>query len=160
MKSADGRWRRSIAQPASSVATKSRVEPLDAPMLRDVSSVSPSVRDDEDRRDAGNLDLDCIGPEDGEFELLDCPSWKKQGGRGTDYFPTSFRARYRPAMVKQRAAHVSQVTYAWVEEWVQFAFVVFLAFVVMVEQGPNRAMHRAKAQAKVVPRPSSHAQGE
>ncbi|GAK65937.1 uncharacterized protein PAN0_010d4159 [Moesziomyces antarcticus] len=116
--------------------------------LRDVSSVSPSVRDDEDRRDAGNLDLDCIGPEDGEFELLDCPSWKKQGGRGTDYFPTSFRARYRPAMVKQRAAHVSQVTYAWVEEWVQFAFVVFLAFVVMVEQGPNRAMHRAKAQAK------------
>ncbi len=91
-----------------------------------------------------SMGLDCIRPEEGEFELLDCPTWKKQGGRGTDYFPTSFRARYKPSMVKQRVVHVSQVTYGWVEEWVQFAFVVFLAFVVMVEQGPNRNVRRAK----------------
>ena len=80
-------------------------------------------------------------PEDGEFEMLDCPTWKKQGGRGTDYFPTSFRARYRPAMVKQRVVHVSQVTYGWVEEWVQFAFVV------MVEQGPSRNVRRGRPNA-------------
>ncbi|CDU26471.1 uncharacterized protein SPSC_06665 [Sporisorium scitamineum] len=114
--------------------------------VRDLACVSPTrksrVADQDHDQDQDLMSLDCVRPEDGEFELLDCPTWKKQGGRGTDYFPTSFRARYRPAMVKQRVAHVSQVTYGWVEEWVQFAFVVFLAFVVMVEQGPNRSMRR------------------
>uniref|UniRef100_V5ET26 Uncharacterized protein n=1 Tax=Kalmanozyma brasiliensis (strain GHG001) TaxID=1365824 RepID=V5ET26_KALBG len=118
--------------------------------VRELACVSPTVK----KRSGGvrdqNLDLttlDDVRPEEAEFELLDCPTWKKQGGRGTDYFPTSFRARYRPTMVKQRVAHVSQLTYGWVEEWIQFAFVVFLAFVVMIEQGPNRNARRGKAGA-------------
>lgn len=94
--------------------------------------------------------LDDIWAEENDFELLDCPSWKKQGGRGTDYFPTSFRARYRPAMVRQRVVHVSRVTYGWVEEWVQFAFVVFLAFVVMVEQGPTGTKRRGQSATPVI----------
>lgn len=122
--------------------------------VRDLASVSPSRqtadgdRDDHHDDEENSMSLDCVRPEDTEFEMLDCPSWKKQGGRGTDYFPTSFRARYRPAMVKQRVAHVSQVTYGWVEEWVQFAFVVFLAFMVMVEQGPNRNNRREMQASK------------
>ncbi|KAJ1026743.1 hypothetical protein NDA16_002040 [Ustilago loliicola] len=120
--------------------------------VRDVACISPTRKgraayegqDFDHDQDRSLMDLDYVRPEDGEFELLDCPTWKKQGGRGTDYFPTSFRARYHPAMVKQRVVHVSQATYGWVEEWVQFAFVVFLAFVVMVEQGPNRNMRRGK----------------
>ncbi|CBQ73208.1 conserved hypothetical protein [Sporisorium reilianum SRZ2] len=116
--------------------------------VRDLACVSPTrtsrFADRHHDRDEDPMSLDCVRPEDAEFELLDCPTWKKQGGRGTDYFPTSLRARYRPAMVKQRVVHVSQVTYGWVEEWVQFAFVVFLAFVVMVEQGPNRNVRRER----------------
>lgn len=122
--------------------------------VQDVACISPTRKgraayqeqDDDFNKDSdrGMTDLDRVRPEDGEFELLDCPTWKKQGGRGTDYFPTSFRARYHPAMVKQRIVHVSQATYGWVEEWVQFAFVVFLAFVVMVEQGPNRNVRRGR----------------
>ncbi|SNX83883.1 uncharacterized protein MEPE_02591 [Melanopsichium pennsylvanicum] len=122
--------------------------------VRDLACVSPAAkrqgRSDatpEEDYDQDMMALDCVRQEDADFEFLDCPSWKKQGGRGTDYFPTSFRARYRPDMVKQRVAHVSQVTYGWVEEWVQFAFVVFLAFVVMVEQGPNRNMRRGRPNA-------------
>ncbi|SPO23597.1 uncharacterized protein UTRI_03877_B [Ustilago trichophora] len=124
--------------------------------VRDLACVSPMSKrtdgkDADEDEDHDYMGLDRIRPEDGEFELIDCPSWKKQGGRGTDYFPTSFRARYRPAMVKQRVVHVSQVTYGWVEEWVQFAFVVFLAFVVMVEQGPNRNARRGKPNATAPP---------
>ena len=119
--------------------------------VRDLACVSPTRKGSTagQEQDQDLTGLDCVGSEDGEFELLDCPTWKKQGGRGTDYFPTSFGARYRPAMVKQRVVHVSQVTYGWVEEWVQFAFVVFLAFVVMVEQGPNRSMRRGRPNASV-----------
>ncbi|TKY89324.1 hypothetical protein EX895_001855 [Sporisorium graminicola] len=119
--------------------------------VQDLACISPTRKgrsaDQNVDEDDDLMSLDCLHPEDGEFELLDCPTWKKQGGRGTDYFPTSFRARYRPAMVKQRVVHVSQVTYGWVEEWVQFAFVVFLAFVVMVEQGPNRNVRRERPAA-------------
>jgi len=115
-----------------------------------VACVSPDIASGERAdEDFDPMDLDFVRPEDGEFELLDCPSWKKQGGRGTDYFPTSLRARYRPAMVKQRVVHASQVTIGWVEEWVQFAFVVFLAFIVMVEQGPHRNMRRGKPTTSV-----------
>ncbi|PWY99561.1 hypothetical protein BCV70DRAFT_148227, partial [Testicularia cyperi] len=89
---------------------------------------------DERRSDGGR------SSEEGEFEMLDCPTWKKQGGRGTDYFPTSFRARYHPAMMKQRATVATQMTYGWVEDWIQFALVVFLAFLVTVEQGPGRVL--------------------
>lgn len=118
--------------------------------VQELACVSPSTKS-RGRADEefDHMDLDCVLPEDGEFELLDCPSWKKQGGRGTDYFPTSLRARYRPAMVKQRFVHASQVTIGWVEEWVQFAFVVFLAFIVMVEQGPHHNMRRGKPTAPV-----------
>lgn len=120
--------------------------------MRDVTCISPTRKgqpacealDLECDQDRSLMGLDFVRPEDGEFELLDCPTWKKQGGRGTDYFPTSFCARYHPAMVKQRVVHVSQATYGWVEEWVQFVFVVFLTFVVVFEQGPNRNVRRGK----------------
>ncbi|KAJ1018189.1 hypothetical protein NDA18_006348 [Ustilago nuda] len=120
--------------------------------MRDLACISPirkgqpacEALDLECDQDRSLMGLDFVRPEDGEFELLDCPTWKKQGGRGTDYFPTSFRARYHPAMVKQRVVHVSQATYGWVEEWVQFVFVVFLTFVVVVERGPNRSVRRGK----------------
>lgn len=138
-----------LASPTGASPSGSNSRQSTRQWVRDLASISPTatrVGEDADE-DHDLMSLDFVRPEDGEFELLDCPSWKKQGGRGTDYFPTSFRARYRPTMVKQRVAHVSQVTYGWVEEWVQFAFVVFLAFIVMVEQGPNRNLRRNKAPA-------------
>lgn len=130
--------------PGKASPTKSDPRRSTQQWVRDLVHTSPSRRGghDNDEGDQDLLSLNYVGAEDADFELLDCPSWKRQGGRGTDYFPTSFRARYRPAMVKQRVAHASQVTFGWVEEWVQFAFVVFLAFVVMVEQGPNRGARR------------------
>ncbi|KAJ9479289.1 hypothetical protein PHBOTO_002771 [Pseudozyma hubeiensis] len=132
--------------PGKASPTKSDPRRSTQQWVRDLVHISPSRRGghDNDEEDQDLLSLNYVGTEDADFELLDCPSWKRQGGRGTDYFPTSFRARYRPAMVKQRVAHASQVTFGWVEEWVQFAFVVFLAFVVMVEQGPNRGARRGR----------------
>ncbi|GAC94016.1 hypothetical protein PHSY_001585 [Pseudozyma hubeiensis SY62] len=136
----------SSLSPGKSSPTKSDPRRSTQQWVRDLVHTSPSRRGGHNNEDEEQdmLSLNYVGTEEADFELLDCPSWKRQGGRGTDYFPTSFRARYRPAMVKQRVAHASQVTLGWVEEWVQFAFVVFLAFVVMVEQGPDRGARRGR----------------
>ncbi|KAN0064730.1 hypothetical protein ACQY0O_001785 [Thecaphora frezii] len=80
-----------------------------------------------------------------DFELLELPvegtgpasrRVKRQGDWGTDYYPISLRARYQPAMVKQRVKVASNEAIVWISTWVTFTTVIVFAFVVAMRRGP------------------------
>ncbi|PWN51164.1 hypothetical protein IE53DRAFT_61261 [Violaceomyces palustris] len=73
-----------------------------------------------------------------DFELLEVDQVKQRPNRsGTDYYPVSLRARYRPDMVRRRMQHASADAITWITTWVTFTAVVVLAFVVAVKRGPE-----------------------
>lgn len=68
---------------------------------------------------------------DEAFEMLDLdPARRKKGKRGTDYYPVSYSARYRPAVVKQRVQQASVEAVTWASAWATFSLVMVFAFLV------------------------------
>ena len=77
-----------------------------------------------------------------DFELLDLdPSKKRPGKRGTDFYPVSVRARYKPAVVKQRFKQASVEAVTWASAWATFSIVMVFAFLVAFTRGPKRILN-------------------
>lgn len=73
---------------------------------------------------------------DEAFEMLELDqARRKRGKRGTDYYPVSYTARYRPAVVKQRVQQASVEAVTWASAWATFSLVMVFAFLVAFSVG-------------------------
>ncbi|CEH13833.1 hypothetical protein CBOM_01729 [Ceraceosorus bombacis] len=98
------------------------------------------------RRDVGGgggkeKEADC-NSSDEQFEMLDLDPRRKAKPpkRGTDFYPVDLKARYRPAMVKQRVQVASNDAVTWATAWTSFSLMILFAFIVTFARGPKRVL--------------------